>query len=405
MPGRNLAVVLREDGPPLPAAGVEWAAQTAAALAAAHDAGVVHRDLKPANLMLTTGGKVKVLDFGIARCMATTDKSSQVMGTLAYMAPERFAKHSGDARSDLYAFGCVLHELPTGQAPFKEDDPVSLMTAHLNMVPVAPSSLRAGLPAALDALVLRLLAKQPANRPQSAASVHDELRALNLASTQVTMSTAAPDRPSAAPAAAPAAPVTSPAPANLPPPNPPPYVPSAPEQPPAAHQLPTQTATPLVPGNTPGAADAPAAFAPPAPSVPEDRSAPSAPGRRRALRLGLGGAALVAGGTGLALILRTGGGDKTSPKPKVRPWHHDVTDNHGVPATFAVVDGVLYVATDSTVTALDARTGHKRWDGAPPASPRSSPRSPTERCARAATTACGHWTCTAGRSGRFPPGS
>ncbi|MER7793328.1 PQQ-binding-like beta-propeller repeat protein [Streptomyces sp. NPDC097640] len=332
--GRNLATVLHEDGPPPPAVSVEWAAQTAAALAAAHDAGVVHRDLKPANLMLTTGGEVKVLDFGIARFMAATDKASQVMGTLAYMAPERFAQSPGDARSDLYAFGCVLHELLTGETPFNTGDPASLMTAHLNRAPDAPSALRPGLPPALDALVLRLLAKQPADRPQSAASVHDELRALDLASVQVTMP-AAPARPSSAPATAPV--------------GPPPYVPGASAQPPAAHQLPTQTAAPFTPGSTPGAAGGPAA---------------SAPVRRRALLLGLGGAAaLVAGGTGLALALRTGGGDKASPKPKVRPWHYDIEENYGVPTTFTVADGVLYVATKSTVTALDARTGRKRWDG------------------------------------------
>lgn len=253
--GRDLSVVLREDGPPSPAVSVEWAAQTAAALAAAHDAGVVHRDLKPANLMLTTGGEVKVLDFGIARFMAATDKSSQVMGTLAYMAPERFAEASGDARSDLYAFGCILHELLTGEPPFQAGDPVSLMTAHLNKAPDAPSSLRAGLPPALDELVVRLLSKQPADRPQTAASVHDELRALDLASVQAT-APATPARPSTAPAT-PATPATPTAPADAPP-----YVPSAPEQPPVAHQLPTQTASPFVRGRTPGAADAPPAFAP-----------------------------------------------------------------------------------------------------------------------------------------------
>jgi len=229
--GRNLADVLHEDGPPPPATSVEWAAQTAAALAAADDAGVVHRDLKPANLMLTAGGEVKVLDFGIARFMAATDKSSQVMGTLAYMAPERFGRHSGDARSDLYAFGCVLHELLTGQTPFTAGDPASLMTAHLNEAPEAPSSVRAGLPADLDALVLRLLAKDPADRPQSASAVHDELRALSPASLQV--------RTPTAPTPTPTAPASPPSPAG-----PPAYAPEGSEQPPAAHQLPTRTGTP-----------------------------------------------------------------------------------------------------------------------------------------------------------------
>ncbi|MFG3257541.1 PQQ-binding-like beta-propeller repeat protein [Streptomyces sp. NPDC048172] len=333
--GRDLADTLHEDGPPPPAQGVEWAAQTAAALAAAHDAGVVHRDLKPANLMLTTGGEVKVLDFGIARFMAATDKASQVMGTLAYMAPERFAEHPGDARSDLYAFGCVLHELLTGETPFKAGDPASVMSAHLNRAPAAPSSLRPGSPAALDDLVRRLLAKQPADRPQSASLVHDELRALDLASLQVTTPAAA--RPSTAPATAPP---TAPA-APAAPPTPPPGV----------HQLPTQTAAPApsVPGNPPGTADGPA-------------TTPPALSRRRTLLLGLGGAAaLAAGGTGVTLALR--GGDDTPPRPKVHPWRHDVADSIGIPAKFTVADGVLYLSGESTVTALDARTGRKRWDG------------------------------------------
>ena len=351
--GRDVAAVLREDGPPPPATGVEWAAQTTAALSAAHDAGVVHRDLKPANLMLTAGGEVKILDFGIARFMAATDKSSQVMGTLAYMPPERFAQHSGDARSDLYAIGCILHELLTGQVPFDADDPVSLMTAHLTRAPEAPSERRSGLPVALDDLVLRLLAKEPADRPQSAASVHDELRALDLASLQGKD----PARPTAKSTATPTptAPDAPPAPADRPP-----HVPPPPGQPPAAHQLPTRTAAPSVPGSTRGAGGSPAA-----------------PGRRRALLYGLGGAvAVAAGGTGLALALATDDGDKgpggggsgtagpeadAAPKRKVRPWRYDITSEP--PTVCAVADGVLYVSADFKITALDARTGKKRWEG------------------------------------------
>ncbi|MFJ2953211.1 PQQ-binding-like beta-propeller repeat protein [Streptomyces sp. NPDC087270] len=332
--GRNLAVVLHEDGPPAPALSVEWAAQTAAALAAAHGAGVVHRDLKPANLMLTAEGEVKVLDFGIARFMAATDKSSQVMGTLAYMAPERFAEQSGDARSDLYAFGCVLHELLTGKPPFTMSDPVSLMTAHLTRPPGTPSSLRAGLPAALDALVLRLLAKRPEDRPQSAAAVHDELRALDLASVRVPTPTT-PDIP-----VAPAAP-----PSHTPAP---------------AHQLPTQTGTPFAPPASPPAS--PRAFPPGAGGAPATE-APRAFGRRGVLWLGLGGAAVVAGGIGIAL--KAGGHTPPKPEKKVDPWEYAVegptTDDK--PPRFTVAGGVLYVSTEETVVALDARTGRKRWKG------------------------------------------
>ncbi|WP_335977142.1 serine/threonine-protein kinase [Streptomyces sp. CA2R106] len=329
--GRDLAVVLHEDGPPPPAVSVEWAAQTAAALGAAHGAGVVHRDLKPANLMLTDGGEVKVLDFGIARFMAATDKSSQVMGTLAYMAPERFAEQSGDARSDLYAFGCVLHELLTGKPPFPMGDPVSLMTAHLTRPPQAPSSLRTGVPTALDALVLRLLAKDPADRPQSAAAVHDELRALDLAAVPTPT---APDVPTAP--AAPAAP-------------PSPYAPGGSVQPRAPHHLPTQTRGPSAPPAAPGPGGA---------SAPE---APGTLGRRRALKFGLGAAVLAAGGIGAALIPD---GTSSTPKQKVKPWaYYEESIHSDDPPRFTVADGTLYVSTEETIVALDARTGHTRWKG------------------------------------------
>ncbi|MDH6139325.1 hypothetical protein P3T35_001325 [Kitasatospora sp. GP30] len=203
--GGNLAARLRADGPPPVATALDWADQTAAALGAAHQAGVVHRDLKPANLMLTAVGEVKVLDFGIARYMESTNQSSQVMGTLSYMAPERFDGAPGDARCDLYALGCVLHEFLTGAPPFQETGPVAMMNAHLRRTPVAPSALRPEVPAALDALVLRLLAKDPADRPASAAEVQAELCRLAGAAAP---GPAAP--PPAAPAPVPGGPAAAP---------------------------------------------------------------------------------------------------------------------------------------------------------------------------------------------------
>ncbi|MFJ7205689.1 PQQ-binding-like beta-propeller repeat protein [Streptomyces sp. NPDC098789] len=177
--GRDLGTVLMEDGVPPVAVAVDWVAQVAEALAAAHEAGVAHRDLKPANLMLTVDGRLVVLDFGIARFIETTGRSSRVMGTLAYMPPERFQEQPGDARSDLYSLGCVLNELLTGQVPFQASGPVAMMNAHLGKAPARPGASREGVPAALDDLVLDLLAKAPRDRPATAREVHQRLRTLD----------------------------------------------------------------------------------------------------------------------------------------------------------------------------------------------------------------------------------
>ncbi|MEW1676329.1 PQQ-binding-like beta-propeller repeat protein [Streptomyces noursei] len=344
--GQDLAAVLRQDGPPPVPVAADWGAQTAAALAAAHDAGIVHRDLKPANLMLTAGGDVKVLDFGIARFMAATDKSSKVMGTLAYMAPERFREHGGDARTDLYALGCVLYELLTGAPPFQASDPVAMMAAHVQQAPDAPSTLRPGIPAAVDDLVVRLLAKDPADRPASAAEVHDALR------TPTATAGALPT-----PAAAVASPnptSADPAPASPPPPAPV----TDPDPAPDPHQLPTQTATPPRPGHPPAAGPEPAR--------------PQSLGRRRALRLAVGAALVAGAGTGLALLPwgdgqdpstaaggTGGGGDApATARTGVRPWHVDVPMI--IPPGPVLSQGVLYLMDGPTIHAVDARTGTQR---------------------------------------------
>ncbi|GCE01003.1 protein kinase domain-containing protein [Embleya hyalina] len=178
--GRDLASVLRDGGVPPLRVVVDWAAQAAVALAHAHDAGVVHRDLKPANLMVTDGGVVKILDFGIARFMGSAERSGNVMGTLAYMSPERFDEQPGDARSDLYSFGCVLYELLTGRVPFDRGNPIEMMNAHLRRTPTRLVDLQLGVPAALEELVLELLAKDPGDRPAGADDVHRRLRALTV---------------------------------------------------------------------------------------------------------------------------------------------------------------------------------------------------------------------------------
>ncbi|MEU8034594.1 serine/threonine-protein kinase [Streptomyces sp. NPDC049099] len=174
VPGRNLGVVLNDGLPPV-ADALAWTAQAADALHAAHTARILHRDLKPANLMLTPAGSVKILDFGIARYISTLTIASRVVGTVAYMPPERLLGKVGDARGDLYALGCVLYELLTGRTPFGDLDTPALMYAHVNTPPAPPSSHRPGLPPHLDALLAELLAKEPSDRPASAADVRDRL--------------------------------------------------------------------------------------------------------------------------------------------------------------------------------------------------------------------------------------
>ncbi|MQY12597.1 Serine/threonine-protein kinase PknD [Streptomyces sp. RB5] len=174
--GRDLRSVLRQDQPLTVEQAVEWTALAADALAATHEAGVVHRDLKPDNLMLTSTGSVKILDFGIARYVSAATLASRVIGTPAYMPPERLAGKAGDGRGDLYSLGCVLYELLTGQPPFGSANFAQVVYAHVQEVPDPPSSHRAGIPPALDALVAELLAKTPGERPSTAAEVRDRLR-------------------------------------------------------------------------------------------------------------------------------------------------------------------------------------------------------------------------------------
>ncbi|WP_051755039.1 serine/threonine-protein kinase [Kitasatospora purpeofusca] len=175
--GRTLTSVLR-DGPPGPERSVRWGRQICSALAAAHDAGMVHRDIKPENIMVTEAGTVKVLDFGIAQLdigaggLTTT---GTVVGSPAYMAPERWTGGRVDGRADLYAFGCVLVELCTGVRPFSGDSTPVLMYQHLNAPPPALDPAEFGLPADLAGLVTELLAKDPEHRPADARTVERRL--------------------------------------------------------------------------------------------------------------------------------------------------------------------------------------------------------------------------------------
>ncbi|MGI5246712.1 protein kinase domain-containing protein [Dactylosporangium sp. CA-139066] len=176
--GHSLADELAA-GPLDPRRAVHIAEQVCDALAAAHDAGVIHRDVKPANILIGDEGQVKVCDFGIARvtdrALTALTAPATVIGTSSYMAPEQVLGEPADARSDLYALGCVLYAMLTGRPPFVADSPVQTAWQQVHQPPVPVAVLRPGLPPQLAGLVGALLAKRPADRPASAAQVRAAL--------------------------------------------------------------------------------------------------------------------------------------------------------------------------------------------------------------------------------------
>lgn len=177
--GRNLAQIVRDQGGVDPARAVTVATEIARALAAAHEAGIIHRDIKPANVILQDGGVAKVLDFGIARAAASTSltQTAVVLGSAPYMAPEVARGERADERSDIYSLGCVLYELLTGRPPFTGELAAAVLHQHNAARPRRPRELNPEVPDGLDALVLRMLAKRPNERPQTAGQLAAELEA------------------------------------------------------------------------------------------------------------------------------------------------------------------------------------------------------------------------------------
>ncbi|MEV5146501.1 serine/threonine-protein kinase [Streptomyces sp. NPDC052727] len=166
---------------PLPVSwAVAVAAQVATVLSYAHDVPVVHRDLKPGNVLVARDGTVKVLDFGIAAMLRTDvtklTATGSPLGTHQYMAPEQVRGGRVTPRTDLYALGCVLHELLCGRPLFGGDSEWQLMTQHINAAPTPLRQLRADVPAALEELVLHLLRKAPEARPADVQEVYERLR-------------------------------------------------------------------------------------------------------------------------------------------------------------------------------------------------------------------------------------
>ncbi len=177
--GETLRDVLRREGRLEPDRAMSLTADISAALDFSHRNGIVHRDVKPGNVMITPQGTVKVMDFGIARAVsdsaATMTSTAAVIGTAQYLSPEQARGEGVDARSDVYSAGCLLYELVTGAPPFTGDSPVAVAYQHVREDPRTPSSINPGVPPELDAILLKAMSKNPANRYQSAAEMRSDL--------------------------------------------------------------------------------------------------------------------------------------------------------------------------------------------------------------------------------------
>ena len=178
--GRTVRDLLQEGHRLLPERSLEIIDGVLRALDCSHQADIVHRDIKPGNVMVTRTGDVKVMDFGIARAVhdaqSTMTQTAQVIGTAQYLSPEQARGERVDSRSDLYSTGCLLYDLLTGRPPFTGDSPVAIAYQHVRENPVPPSRVDPGVPVWADAIVLKAMAKSPADRYQTAAEIRADLQ-------------------------------------------------------------------------------------------------------------------------------------------------------------------------------------------------------------------------------------
>jgi serine/threonine-protein kinase len=175
--GRTLKDAIRAEAPLYPDRAAEITADVCSALAAAHARGLVHRDVKPANIMLMPDGRVKLMDLGIARAAAgeTVTQTAAMLGTAQYLSPEQAQGQAVDYRSDLYSLGCCLYEMLTGTVPFRGATPVAIAYRHVREDPTPPRQLNPDVPAALEAVCLKAMAKRPEDRYQTAAEFRADL--------------------------------------------------------------------------------------------------------------------------------------------------------------------------------------------------------------------------------------
>jgi hypothetical protein len=173
---------------------IQIASEVCKGLQFAHARGIVHRDLKPGNVWLTQDGTAKIGDFGLAVAldMSRLTQAGMMVGTVSYMPPEQAMGGETTPRADLYSLGAMLYEMVTGRPPFLGDDPIAIIGQHINTPPVAPTWHNPSCPKPLEALILRLLSKDPSERPESASDVLAALEGIDLSDTDVGAHSRAP---------------------------------------------------------------------------------------------------------------------------------------------------------------------------------------------------------------------
>jgi len=178
VPGETLDALLRRCGALPSQQAVALFAQALEGIARAHKMGIIHRDIKPANVMLTPAGEVKVMDFGIAKALNSAQRltrEGRLVGTVEYMSPEQIHGEALDTRSDIYSLGVLLYELLTGRAPFSSTSEFAIMQAHVSAAPLPPRELVPSIPQAVERALLQALAKEPAQRFETAEAFRTAL--------------------------------------------------------------------------------------------------------------------------------------------------------------------------------------------------------------------------------------